>query len=267
MEQAISRGGKRMGWSEFESRLLWETAEEAQQRGQPLKAVFERIAQQTGRRPNSIRNYYYSQVRQQEDGPARAQRFVPFTQEEVDWLMEQVLRARAQGQSVRACLQALSEGDHSRMLRYQNKYRSVIKNRPDYVKQLVERLHGEGVDCDQPRVNHRVRADLGEACGQMLEAGRRSGDAELARALETVARRLMPGGEDLEPVSEDAALPAEAASLAEAAQALVGPIKEYIALDAGRRAEEGERFCAEMSRRIGALEACLPWERDVAVKG
>ena len=31
MEQAISRMGKRTGWSDFESNLLWETAEEAQQ--------------------------------------------------------------------------------------------------------------------------------------------------------------------------------------------------------------------------------------------
>ena len=254
MEQTITRGGKHIGWSEFESNLLWETAEEAQQRGLPLKAVFERIAQQTGRRPNSIRNYYYAQVRQQEGGQARAQRFVPFTQEEVDWLMEQVLRARAEGQSVRACLQKLSEGDHSRMLRYQNKYRSVIKNRPDYVRWLVEKLNGEGVGCDQPQVNHRVRLDLNQACGQLLEAGRRTGDAELTRALEILARRL--GGE----------APEERFALVEAAQALVAPIKEYIALDGPRRGEESERFCGEMSRLIGALEAELPAERDVLAR-
>ena len=61
MEQAITRG-RRTGWSDDESRLLWETADEAQQQGLPLKAVFERIAEKTGRRPNSIRNYYYAQV-------------------------------------------------------------------------------------------------------------------------------------------------------------------------------------------------------------
>ena len=252
MEQTISGSGRHMGWSDFESNLLWETAEEAQQRGLPLKSVFERIAQQTGRRPNSIRNYYYAQVRRQEGGQVHAQRFVPFTQEEVDWLMEQVLRARAQGQSVRSCLQSLSEGDHSRMLRYQNKYRSVIKNRPEYVKEIVERLKGEGVDCDQPQVNHRARLDLGEACGGLVEAGRRTGDAELVRALETLSRRLLPTRAE-----------AEDEGLAEAAQALIGPIKEFIAYDPERRGEEGERFCAEMSRLIGALEERLPLESAV----
>ena len=116
MEQAFARAGKRSGWSEAENQLLWETAEEAQHQGLPLKVVFERIAEQTGRRPNSIRNYYYAQVREQ-GGDQHPARFTPFTQQEVDWLMEQVLIARAAGQSVRACLQKLSGGDHSLMLR------------------------------------------------------------------------------------------------------------------------------------------------------
>ena len=104
MEQAMVRPGRRSGWSDAENRMLWETADEAQQQGLPLKAVFERIAEQTGRRPNSIRNYYYAQVRRQ-GGESHPARFVPFTQPEIDWLMEQVLVARAAGQSVRACLQ------------------------------------------------------------------------------------------------------------------------------------------------------------------
>jgi hypothetical protein len=72
--------------------------------GLPLKAVFERIARETGRRPNSIRNYYYAQVAKREGGGARTARFVPFTEQEVVGLMEQVLRDRAQGRSVRSCL-------------------------------------------------------------------------------------------------------------------------------------------------------------------
>ena len=121
MEQAMT-GGRRSGWSEAETRMLWETADEAQQQGLPLRAVFERIAEQTGRRPNSIRNYYYAQVRERGEGQQPPARFVPFAPEEVDWLMEQVLVARAAGQSVRSCLQKLAGGDHSLMLRYQNKY-------------------------------------------------------------------------------------------------------------------------------------------------
>ena len=84
MEQVMTRMNRRSGWSDYENRLLRETADEAQQQGLPLKAVFERISEKTGRRPNSIRNYYYAQVRQREGEANHTARFTPFTQEEVD---------------------------------------------------------------------------------------------------------------------------------------------------------------------------------------
>ena len=241
MEQAMVRPGRRSGWSDAENRMLWETADEAQQQGLPLKAVFERIAEQTGRRPNSIRNYYYAQVRRQ-GGESHPARFVPFTQPEIDWLMEQVLVARAAGQSVRACLQKLSGGDHSLMLRYQNKYRAVVKSRSEYVRGLVEKLNEQGVECDAPTVSHRERADLGQACARMEEAARRSGDGELARACDTLARYLQ------------SAAPAPDAAL-RAAEKLVQPIKEFLARPASERADGMDEFCALLAERIGEMEA------------
>lgn len=246
MEQAISKTGRRTGWSERENQLLWETADEAQQQGLPLKAVFEQIAQATGRRPNSIRNYYYAQVRNREDGHPHAARFVPFTQEEVDWLMEQVLTARAAGQSVRSCLQKLSGGDHSLMLRYQNKYRAVIKSRPDYVRALVEKLNGEGVMCDAPQVNHRSRSDLNASCVQLVDEAQRSGDAELARACDVITkylrqRRVTEVGE----------------KTGSAAAELIAPIKDFLALPSEERVRELEPFCEDLAARIGAAEAEL----------
>ena len=241
------RAGRRSGWSESENQLLWETADEAQQQGLPLKAVFDQIARQTGRRPNSIRNYYYAQVRQHEEGQPHAARFVPFTQQEVDWLMEQVLTARAEGQSVRACLQKLAGGDHSLMLRYQNKYRAVIKSRPEYVRQIVERLNAQGVNCDAPQVNHRTRADVNVSARTMAAAARRSGDAELARACDVLADFLQgrrgPGEE-----------------FAQAAQAVIDPIKEFVALSGQARAEAADDFCEDIARRIGDLEAAMGLE-------
>ena len=244
MEQAISRNNRRAGWSESENRLLWETADEAQQQGLPLKAVFEQIAEQTGRRPNSIRNYYYAQVRQRGDGQLHAARFVPFTQEEVDWLMEQVLIARAAGQSVRSCLQKLSGGDHSLMLRYQNKYRAVIKSRPDYVRDMVERLNDRGVSCDQPQVNHRVRADINVSCLNLNEEARRTGDAELARACDTISRYLRglraPGDDTIR-----------------TARALIAPVKEFLALPDDEKSDALPSFCEELSAVIGEAEGAF----------
>ena len=247
MEQAFARMSRRSGWSEAENQLLWETAEEAQQQGLPLKVVFERIAQQTGRRPNSIRNYYYAQVREHGGEEQHPARFVPFTQQEVDWLMEQVLIARAAGQSVRACLQKLSGGDHSLMLRYQNKYRAVIKSRPEYVHELVNRLNEQGVACEPPTVNHRPRADVGLSCTRLEDEARRSGDAELARACDTIADYL-----------RGLRMPSMDLSLIEAAQELISPIKEFIALP-DKEAHLIE-FCTEITAKIGALEERIPGE-------
>ncbi len=246
MEQAISKMGRRTGWSESENKLLWETADEAQQQGLPLKAVFEQIAEQTGRRPNSIRNYYYAQVRSREDGASHAARFVPFTQEEVDWLMEQVLIARAEGQSVRSCLQKLSGGDHSLMLRYQNKYRAVIKSRPDYVRALVDKLNGEGIACDAPQVNHRVRSDLNASCEQMMSEAQRAGDPELARACDVFTKYLRERRG------------AEAGERLNAAVAgLVDSIKDFLALSEAERGGALAGFCDALAERIGAVEAEL----------
>ena len=246
MEQAIAKTGRRSGWSESENKLLWETADEAQQQGLPLKAVFEQIARQTGRRPNSIRNYYYAQVRSREDGQLPAARFVPFTQPEVDWLMEQVLIARAEGQSVRACLQKLSGGDHSLMLRYQNKYRAVIKSRPDYVRGIVDRLNSQGVACDTPQVNHRSRSDLNASGERMLTEAQRAGNAELARAFDIITRYLCARRE------EDAD-----SSLREAAAALAPAIRDFLALNMEERALNLEAFCAVLAENLGALEGAV----------
>ena len=239
MEQAIAKTGRRTGWSDSENKLLWETADEAQQQGLPLKAVFEQIARQTGRRPNSIRNYYYAQVRTREDGANHTARFIPFTQPEVDWLMEQVLIARAEGQSVRACLQKLSGGDHSLMLRYQNKYRAVIKSRPDYVRALVDRLNSEGVACDAPQVNHRTRSDLNASCERMVSEAQRAVDAELARACDTLAKNLCARREE------------------NTAAELISAIKDFLALPEEARAEELAPFCELLAEKIGPVEAAV----------
>jgi len=242
----MNRASKRSGWSEKETNLLWETADEAQQQGLPLKAVFDRIAAQTGRRPNSIRNYYYAQVRQREGEHEHPARFVPFREDEVRWLLEMVLRDRAEGRSVRSCLQRLADGDHSLMLRYQNKYRAVIKTRPELVQEIVESLKEEGVNCTLPEVNHRTRISIGEAAEHMAGSVAWSRDAELVRAVETLSNCL------------SGQRPAMEEDIIRSASELVEPIKEFVAKPLAERENEIEEFCAKMCERIGALEACLP---------
>lgn len=139
--------GPHGGWQKQEIEALQKSIDEAEKTGESLRSVFDRLGCELGRKPNSIRNYYYACLRQQGVEGERTPAFRPFTQEETHELLRQVLMARGKGMSVRACVMALSEGSHSRMLRYQNKYRTILKTRPELIAQVCEELRAEGLPC------------------------------------------------------------------------------------------------------------------------
>ena len=122
------------GWSEAEEKLLFDEVKTVRQTGKPLKSAFERVAELTGRQPNSIRNYYYVRIKSLDESDELfmgATAFVPFTESEVRELLKTILVNQAKGMSVRACTMMMGKNDTSKMLRYQNKYRAVIKNNPN----------------------------------------------------------------------------------------------------------------------------------------
>ena len=138
----------RTGWRSDEETLLWSEVKTARSEGRPLKSVFDSVASKTGRKPNSIRNFYYAKVREDpehEHSPA----FVPFTQDEIWDLLVTVLAAQARGQSVRACTLDMGRGDTRAMLRYQNKYRALVKNNPVLVSEVVRYMR----ENDMPSVD------------------------------------------------------------------------------------------------------------------
>lgn len=268
MEQTAMKISRHAGWSEQENNLLWETADEAQQQGLPLKQVFEKIAEQTGRRPNSIRNYYYAQVRQREGDARVSARFVPFEEQEVISLVEAVLRARAKGQSVRSCLQEMSGGDHSLMLRYQNKYRSVLKNRPELIESLMEKLKEEGIECPPPEVRARLHGTVEQGTIALCTAARETTDAELIRACDVLTRLILVGrsGEsnvvqmdrmnvrlDLYRLALDEKTRA-IEGLCEAADRLTVGVKEYLVKSAEEKRETLTAFCEQLAGNLGLLE-------------
>ena len=92
--------GARGGWQPEEVSQLFEEIHASCEQGEPLRSVFERMAERLGRKPNSIRNFYYAQLKQgQEPELKRAPPFEPFSQGEVRELLRAVLAARAQGKS------------------------------------------------------------------------------------------------------------------------------------------------------------------------
>lgn len=202
----------RAGWKEREDAILWEEVAKARSEGRPLKSVFASVAQMTGRKANSVRNYYYAKVREHRGEPMvgglvpEVTAFVPFTQDEIAGLIKQVLSAQARGQSVRACTLELGRGDNKAMLRYQNKYRSVVKNNPQLVSEIMQQMQDEGMPFANPYdlIGARRRRSRphgtyqGAALRAIEEWESLNADAarELFRALEQAAKSLRRTGSD-----------------------------------------------------------------------
>lgn len=151
-QKQVQQSSARMGWSQEEDVLLFETVQKARIQGAPLKAVFDELARITGRKPNSIRNYYYARVKQSDDTISRLPHnpaFIPFQDEEIKELLKAVLSAQAKGMSVRACTLQMGNGDNRAMLRYQNKYRSLLKSSPELVRQVVQDMR----DNEEPTID------------------------------------------------------------------------------------------------------------------
>ena len=118
------------GWTQHEQDILFEQAKKARDLGLPLKAAFDQTARLTGRQPNSIRNFYYAKIK--EEG------------------------LQAQGMSVRSITLKLGQGDRKAMLRYQNKYRSLLKNNRPLVEQTIQALRAAGKPAYDPYHEPRI---------------------------------------------------------------------------------------------------------------
>ena len=135
------------GWRQEEIDLLFSAVGEAAEKGRPLRDVFADVGSALSRKPNFIRNFYYARVRETPQLAARQTPFRSFTEDEVHHLLRHVLIGRGKGQSVRACVTELAGGDRAGMLRYQNKYRSILKNKPEMLMEVAEELRLEGLPC------------------------------------------------------------------------------------------------------------------------
>lgn len=277
--QARPIRGPHGGWQQQEIDALARSIEEAARSGQSLRSVFERMGQQLGRKPNSIRNFYYAQVRE-EGGAPRALPFETFAPDEVEQLLRNVLTAKARGMSVRACVRELAGGDRTRMLRYQNKYRSTVRTRPDLVEAVMRRLAEEGVPFVSPYAAETPAPPPGQLAA-LRERAEDSGDPQLS-ALFTSLDHLLSLALDRQETGPETARDSEAlrradrlsarcdmlrialsdeqareGQLREQAQGMVTLLKEYIALPDGDRQSGCAAFCEQAAQRLSAMECAL----------
>lgn len=165
-----------LGWDKEDIEALIEGAKEAKEKALPLKTVFEDLAKKTGRKPNSVRNYYYAMLKRNKKFTAllgEPQAFQPFSDEEVLYLVKEVLKAQAKGESIRSCTLRLGKDNMKEMLRYQNKYRSTVKSNPQIIKEAMKQLQESGEPYINPyeHVSKRGRPSKKHAGAMELKAG------------------------------------------------------------------------------------------------
>ena len=277
--------GPHGGWQKQEIDALQKSIDEAAQTGESLRSVFERMGETLGRKPNSIRNFYYAQVRAQSQELGRALPFETFSPSEVERLVESVLTARAQGMSVRACVRKLAGGDRTLMLRYQNKYRSTIRTRPELVHRVMERLAKDGVPFVSPYAQEDGEQETTIAA--LRQRAETSGDPQLHQLFISLDHLLTLALAPKDSVSEGTPLYSDSdaqrradrlsarvdmlrialddeqirsAKLKAETEQMVTIVKEYIALPEAERMNHTATFCAQAASRLSAVECALMQE-------
>ena len=268
--------GAHGGWQMSEIDVLEQRVGEAAKTGESLRSVFDQLGQELGRKPNSIRNFYYAQVRSQSgDSMGRALPIETFSQDEVEQLVRSVLTARAQGMSVRACVRKLAGDDRTLMLRYQNKYRSTIRTRPELVRRVMAQLSEEGVAYVNPYAGEALPED--GAAARLHKQAELSGDPQLAQLFSSLDHLLALAFAPRVPVQDsDAQRRADRLSaqldvlrieldneqtrsehLRTETEGMVTLLKEYIALPQSDRLSHAEQFCEQAAARLSAVECAL----------
>ncbi len=138
------------GYTEEEAKSLVEFIKEGRQKGKTLTYLFETYGLQNGRAKGSVRNYYYTLMKNEKgderivkllDGSELSvEKIKEFTEEETDRVLRSILEEKSKGLSVRRAIFNLSGGDDKLMLRLQNKYRNTLKKEPDRIVALAKQM-------------------------------------------------------------------------------------------------------------------------------
>lgn len=141
------------GYGIQEAKALIDFVSEGKKRGESLSRLFGEYGKRCGRAAGSVRNYYY-QFLKSEDARAkeilrgkrlRAEKIRAFTDAERDEMLKKILSERSKGYSVRRSIANICAGNEKLMLRYQNKYRNLIKKQPALIEETVKEMGLETV--------------------------------------------------------------------------------------------------------------------------
>ncbi|MBE5730465.1 MAG: hypothetical protein E7350_00760 [Clostridiales bacterium] len=143
-------------WTINQTKELFALVNNAVENGKGLKSAFSEMADKSGRSLNSVRNYYYSQLKMFDLVPSLAadlgitviksarEQFELFTEDQINSLMRKILIGKANGISVRGTINSIS-ADSKEALRLQNKYRSMVAHHKNKVTAIMNELSKENI--------------------------------------------------------------------------------------------------------------------------
>lgn len=128
-----------------------------ERKGQSLSKTFESYAVISGKAKGTVRNLYYALAKHSQKDvefcnrylkgkPLTVNKIVEFEEAEEKRIIKEILLAKKDGRSVRSKIMELADGDGKLALRYQNKFRGAVKNKPRLIAEIVEELKKEGKD-------------------------------------------------------------------------------------------------------------------------
>ena len=171
------------GYTEDEAKKLVEYISDGRKEGKTLSGLFASYAQKTGRAKGSVRNYYYALLRSTGDSRVKemlsgkdlkAEKILPFSEEETDKILKEILVQKSKGISVRKAVLKLAGGDDKLMLRYQNKYRNVLGKQPERIERLMREcgLNG-GEDGARRRIEEEINGLYDKLASSLKEENKR----------------------------------------------------------------------------------------------
>ena len=126
-------------WKDAEVKCLFDFVQEYNKSNKPLSQAFKDYAQKSGRKPNSVRNYYYLELSNLIENASRAKKLDIslawhskkqakfFSEEETNQAMKKIDELGKCGYSVRKACLTIANGNIEEMVRLQNKYRAMTK--------------------------------------------------------------------------------------------------------------------------------------------
>jgi hypothetical protein len=161
-------------WSIEQTKKLFSLVYDNAQNGVGLTNAFLQMSKESGKSVNSVRNYYYAQLKIFLMLPdlrkslgiktvnMRRDNFKIFSESEINDLVKSILVGKAQGKSIRAVINEKACFDKKLALRYQNKYRSMVATHADKVQKIMNALREEGKEYFNPYTGKIICIDAKE---------------------------------------------------------------------------------------------------------